>query len=498
MSKRGPHEPKPNEPRRGMPRFVSFIVLLAILLLVAALSYMVMASFLLPMFLAVLLGVIFRPLHVWFIGRCRGHDRVAAGMTTIAILLIVLLPTLLILVQASVEAYHMASGIGGKEISGRLEQLLREYNLAPLPKEVGPSLNALASRINEISKAGSDEDQIAPADNAAFFAQELAQLETLVSKSQLPQVDGRAPAERELERRAGTEAALAKFRAATQTLVKAESDGPERVAAAAAAAREAFDELDGWIRGNTLQQVLREQLAVDGDAGEMLRTKISQTAGPLALGAGQFAGNVLIGLIVGGAVMIISLYYFLADGPAMVRTIMRLSPLDDRYEAQLVAEFGKVSRAVVVATLLSAFVQGLLASVGYFLCGFENLFLLTVMTMLFAMIPFVGAASVWGACSLWLFYFDNNMGAAIGLAIYGVLVVSMVDNLIKPMILHGQSNLHPLLALLSVLGGAKALGPIGIFIGPMVVAFLQALLNMMQTELAELGDSGPAPDSAAS
>jgi hypothetical protein len=83
--------------------------------------------------------------------------------------------------------------------------------------------------------------------------------------------------------------------------------------------------------------------------------------------------------------------------------------------------------------------------------------------------------------------------------------VSTVDNIIKPIVLHGQSKLHPLLALLSVLGGVGALGPIGIFVGPIAVAFLQAALTMLQVELdsltgpgrsvAEAAD-GPRPDLA--
>jgi predicted PurR-regulated permease PerM len=63
----------------------------------------------------------------------------------------------------------------------------------------------------------------------------------------------------------------------------------------------------------------------------------------------------------------------------------------------------------------------------------------------------------------------------------------MVDNLIKPLVLHGQSNLHPLLALLSVLGGVQALGPIGIFVGPMAVVFLQTGLKMLNTEIGRFG-----------
>jgi len=69
----------------------------------------------------------------------------------------------------------------------------------------------------------------------------------------------------------------------------------------------------------------------------------------------------------------------------------------------------------------------------------------------------------------------------------------MADNVIKPLVLHGRANLHPLLALLSVLGGVQALGPIGIFVGPMVVVFFHALLNMLHTELNTIGDGSILP-----
>ena len=90
---------------------------------------------------------------------------------------------------------------------------------------------------------------------------------------------------------------------------------------------------------------------------------------------------------------------------------------------------------------------------------------------------------VWVPACLWLHFYHGSTVTAVLLAIYCGAIVSMADNVIKPMVLHGRSNLHPLLALLSVLGGVQALGPIGIFVGPMVVAFLQTLLNMLQTEL---------------
>jgi predicted PurR-regulated permease PerM len=201
-------------------------------------------------------------------------------------------------------------------------------------------------------------------------------------------------------------------------------------------------------------------------------------------------------LVLGMAVMTISMFYFLSEGPALISAAMRLSPLDDKYERELFSEFDRVSRAVVIATLLSAVVQGLLAGVGFYFAGMSSGFLLTMLTMVFAMIPFVGAAAVWVPAALWLIFVDERMLAGIMLAIYGACIVSMADNVIKPLVLHGQSKLHPLLALLSVLGGVQALGPIGILVGPMVVSFLQALLNMLHTEIMAMESVDSAKNTA--
>ena len=199
---------------------------------------------------------------------------------------------------------------------------------------------------------------------------------------------------------------------------------------------------------------------------------------------------VLLKLVIGLLVMTVSLFYFLADGRRMLEGVTRLVPLDTRYQWQLLEEFEEVSRAVVSSTLLGALVQALLAGIGFYVAGLGNVFLLTLLTFFGALVPFVGAAAVWGSASLYLLFFVKDTWAAAGLALWGLGVVSTVDNIIKPIVLHGQSKLHPLLALLSVLGGVGALGPIGIFVGPIAVAFLQAALTMLQVEIGSLqGDS---------
>ena len=227
---------------------------------------------------------------------------------------------------------------------------------------------------------------------------------------------------------------------------------------------------------------LSKRFGIDLDRND-LKTSISngvqQFLTPMALRTTQFLGKTLVGLLV----MVLATYYFFADGALMVQAIRRLSPLEGNRTEELLDQFDDVTRAVVAATLLSAFVQGLLAGLGFYVAGVGSVFLLTVLSMLLTLVPFVGAAIVWVPVCLWLYAMEGRTAAAVILAVYCIAVVSMVDNLIKPMVLHGRSNLHPLLALLSVLGGAQALGPIGIFVGPMVVAFLQTLLNMVHAEL---------------
>jgi predicted PurR-regulated permease PerM len=95
---------------------------------------------------------------------------------------------------------------------------------------------------------------------------------------------------------------------------------------------------------------------------------------------------------------------------------------------------------------------------------------------------------VWVPVCLYQLLYEERPLAAGLLALYCATIVGLADNVVKTIVLHGQSRLHPLLALLSVLGGVAALGPIGILVGPMVVVFLQTLLNIMQRELAAIDE----------
>ena len=195
-------------------------------------------------------------------------------------------------------------------------------------------------------------------------------------------------------------------------------------------------------------------------------------------------------LIFGILITLVTLFFLLAEGSRMLERMIKISPLEEQHVRELAAEFDRACRAIVSATLLSAIVQGLLAGIGFYFCGLRSsVALLTLLTMVLALVPFTGAAAVWVPVALYLYFVQHNATAAIGLAVYGAVIISTSDNVIKPLVLHGQSKLHPLLALLSVLGGIQALGPIGIVVGPMVVVFLQTLLKIIQRELSSMDRS---------
>ncbi len=373
-----------------VPRVVSFIVLLAVIILIGSMFFQVMVQFIVPLFLAAVLVVIFKPLHVWVLKKCGHRVRLSAAVTTLLIVLIVLLPTGAMLIRAISEGADLYSDFS--EDQPQLPLFVDEGNETKEPEKLLVDANSLHVVIDKL----------------------IPKINSTAAKLHLPSLDS-------------------------------------------------------------------------AEVRKYVDKNLKKVAAPLALGGVRVLGSTLIGL----SIMVLTLYYFFADGPNMVAGLMKLSPLDDVYEQELLDKFADISRSVVVAVLLSAVVQGLLAGIGYFFAGVHNVFFLTVLTCFLAMVPFVGAAAVWVFVCLYLFYVGAST-AAIALAIYCVLVVSMIDNFIKPIVLHGQANLHPLLALLSVIGGIQALGPIGILVGPMLVAFLQALLNMLNKELHLLGQESDA------
>lgn len=430
-----------------MPRVVSVIVLVAILLLMGAVFFQVMAHFVVPLFLASVLVVVFKPVHVAVVERIPGYPRLSALVTTLLILLAVLLPTVWLGWRAGLECRDVYA------------YLTAETPKPATPPNDKPTSEASSSNASTSIVEAEGEANAARADDVASAAPVNSTAES-----------------NSIERDADDGVKM-------EVLETIEARTPDVV-------KRVYKTLTGK--------------AFDRDAVRTLLNNARGALGAVALSSAQVAVKLLFAM----AIMVLALYYFLADGPKMLANLMKLSPLDDEYERELLDKFANISRAVVVASLASAVAQGLLAGIGYyFALNVEApIFLLTMLTMVLAIVPFAGAAAVWVPIAAWIYLYqplyengkllvdasgkpmEGDTFSAIGLSIYGVAVISAIDNVIKPLVLHGQSNLHPLVALISILGGVQTLGPIGILVGPMLVAFIQALLNMINKELHRFGD----------
>ena len=446
------------------------------------------------MFLATILVVIFGPTHHWLLKKLGGRKKLAAMTTTILIIVVVLLPFGVMFGMAAAEARQFAREFSTSEMLHDLSKIRKSIGLDfPSATEFRTiesdfmEMRAGNPNNDDERKSELDHQQILLSDikhNANKLTTDLG----LPGKSAPSKTDLTPPAGSTWNQFQQEFDELQELHQKTQFETDPVQLGqvyPEYQSKIGKTYR-SFTDFKNQQLGGKLRSWLREHANPTNEQLVEESQPILAYARDQLFELGASTTVFLIRILLGIAITVISLYFFLLDGPGMIQSIKTLSPIDDLHEEELIDEFGQVSRAIVLATLLSALVQGILGGAGYYFAGLDSIFLLAMLTSCLALVPFVGAASVWIPCCLYLYFVDHSLAAAIGLAIYGIAVISFADNIIKPLVLHGQSNMHPLIALLSILGGIATMGPIGLLIGPMVVAFLQTLLKILRRELASL------------
>ena len=493
-----------------MTRLLSVVVLVLGIIVVGTLFFRVMAGFFVPLFLAALLVVLFRPVHMWWLGTTRYRRRLAAAATTTMIALVVLLPIIGIVSVAATQATGVVSSISDGKFASSLRDTRRQLGLdLPHPAQVR-RLRSLADRLDSID-GGPGAELAAAIDEAKLL---ILFLESDIDEPDLiddsiidpPPPDTFTLVDRDDVSPAADEAIeqLDAFGIAVERSIQNAEDfadgrgvdqpirriiDKERFDARSVTAASGVRNYISHSLGGVFRSRLRLLINPGADTIKGLVGRGRAMLEPGLLSLTSTTGEWVITFIVQLVVLIIAVYFFLIDGPRMIRGLMRLSPLEDAYEQRLLEEFDRTSRAVVLASFASAFVQGVLAALAFWAFGFENVLLLFLATTTLALIPFLGAASVWAPCAIYLVLGEQRLVAGIILAIYGAAIVSSVDNVIKMYVLQGRSTLHPLFALLSVIGGVGVFGPIGIIVGPMVVVFMQTLLDILHHELSRSGPS---------
>lgn len=210
--------------------------------------------------------------------------------------------------------------------------------------------------------------------------------------------------------------------------------------------------------------------------------------------SGPAATAVTIGLVattkllIDFSLMMIAFFFLLVDGKRLVVWIATVAPLPASHILEILTDFRTVSVAVLLSSLGTAGVQSVTALVGYLATGVPQPGFFTLVTFVVAFIPAVGATSVVIGLA-GLLFFTGHSQPALYLALWGVLVVSTVDHLVKPWILKGRMEIHGGLIFFSLVGGIATFGPVGLVAGPVILSFFLAVVRLCRNEPRSIAEA---------
>ncbi|AGC43042.1 hypothetical protein MYSTI_01710 [Myxococcus stipitatus DSM 14675] len=213
----------------------------------------------------------------------------------------------------------------------------------------------------------------------------------------------------------------------------------------------------------------------------------SATAARAVTGAVAATGSIAFQTVM----MLIALFFFLTDGKELVEWLESVSPLRPGETLEIMREFRSVSGAVLFSSLATAGVQALAALIGFLIARVPAPLFFAGVTFFLALIPAVGAAVVVLVAAA-LMFFSGHPWAALFLAIWGTVVVGLVDNIVKPLLAKRGMHQHGAIVFFSLLGGLAAFGTVGLLLGPLIVAFFLALVRIHERDY---GRNHPDPDS---
>jgi len=203
--------------------------------------------------------------------------------------------------------------------------------------------------------------------------------------------------------------------------------------------------------------------------------------GWVARNGGAVVGG-LAGLLLDFGLVLLAMYFFYTEGEAIVAELANLSPLPERYDREFAAQFKSVIDATFRGHVLTSLAQGVATTIGLDIAQVPAALFWGAVSTVMSLIPMIGSAAVWVPAAIYLFA-SAAMGKepywhAIFLTIWGAVIVSLIDNVVRTWAMKGKSELPAIPLLISVLGGMEAFGVIGLVIGPLVFSLLMSIVDI--------------------
>ncbi len=244
-----------------------------------------------------------------------------------------------------------------------------------------------------------------------------------------------------------------------------------------------FDALPRWLTGPLNSLGFTDFAALQSKLVSVL-TQASQLIATQALSIGfdtfDFVARVFI--------MLYLAFFLIRDGDAVLRSVRRAIPLEPAHQLELAQKFATVTRATVKGNLLVAMIQGLLGGLAFWFLGVQSALLWAVLMAVLSLLPAVGAALVWGPVAIY-FFASGAVWQGVALAAYGVLVIGLVDNVLRPVLVGKETRMPDYLVMISTLGGLGVFGINGFVLGPVVAALFIAVWHIYGS--AREGDISP-------
>jgi predicted PurR-regulated permease PerM len=237
--------------------------------------------------------------------------------------------------------------------------------------------------------------------------------------------------------------------------------------------------LPAWATG------LLERLGLDDLATLQAKLTAAITERGQALaGRAVNIGQDVLDLIIGFCIAMYLLFFLLRDGAAVARDIRAAIPLAPEAKARLLERFTTVIRATVKGNVLMAVAQGTLGGLAFWVLGVHAPMLWAVVMAFLSLLPAVGAALVWAPVGLYLLAI-GQLWQGFSLIAFGVFVISLVDNVLRPILVGKDTQLPDYVVLISTVGGIAAIGVNGFVIGPLIVAMFMSVWQLLAAERAQ-------------
>jgi predicted PurR-regulated permease PerM len=222
----------------------------------------------------------------------------------------------------------------------------------------------------------------------------------------------------------------------------------------------------------------RSPIAIPEDPTDLLTRGAQRALAFLAPHAGAFLADIfaMLGALI---VMLFALFFMLRDGTEMARHVREMLPVSTRESERLLADTRDLVIASVGAGAIVATAQGLIGGLGFWIAGLGAPVFWGVVIAVSSLLPVVGAALVWIPAAIGLLV-SGHIGQGVLLSVIGVFGISLVDNVLRPLLLSGRTSMNGLVVFLGLLGGAAAFGFIGLVIGPIILVTTTRLIELLR------------------